>query len=241
VGLGVTGSVRLTGSREEDLTVRVSALRIALSVMGIALASGFPEPGVVVLNETCGAQATEDSGIVSCEEVDGVSRVTFAPLPEVYVRWYQNVSIAGVSQADGVASLSDPGDRMTISIAATRTPETERITSDTGTWHLFEWHVVLNTPGVSDGITELWVDDAGRAIDTQTLRLRRDNVQWRGRGDAGILLATLRLPASGHPHGLRWNHLAISSRHIGASAVPVPPAGPRIVAEARTPLAIAWR
>ena len=221
--------------------MRVSPLRIALSVMGIALASGFPEPAVVVLNHTCGARATENSGIVSCEEVDGVSRVTFAPLPEVYVRWYQNVSIAAVSQADGVASLSDPADRMTISIAAARTPETELITSATDTWHLFEWHVALNTPGASDGVTELWVDDASRSIDTQTLRLRRDNVQWRGRGDAGILLATLRLPASEHPNGLRWNRLAISSRHIGASAVPVPPSAPRIVAESRMPLAIAWR
>ena len=44
------------------------------------------------------------------------------------------------------------------------------ITLRPGTWYLFEWYIKLNTPGMDDGVTKLWVDDATVPIVTQTLR-----------------------------------------------------------------------
>ncbi len=41
-----------------------------------------------------------------------------------------------------------------------------------GRWHCIEAHVRLNTPGVADGVFELWIDDAAEA--------RRDRLNWRG-------------------------------------------------------------
>ena len=45
-------------------------------------------------------------------------------------------------------------------------------TEDSGRWRCVEGHVRLNTPGSSDGVFELWIDDA--------LEARRTDLDWRG-------------------------------------------------------------
>ena len=52
------------------------------------------------------------------------------------------------------------------------------ITLQPGTWYLFEWYVKLNTPGQSNGVTRLWIDDATKPIATQTLRMQYDDMRW---------------------------------------------------------------
>ena len=44
------------------------------------------------------------------------------------------------------------------------------ITLQPGTWYLVEWYIKLNTPGQSNGVSKLWIDDATHPIATQTLR-----------------------------------------------------------------------
>ena len=45
------------------------------------------------------------------------------------------------------------------------------ITLQPAKWYLFEWYVKLNDPGVSNGETRLWIDDASAPIVKQTLRM----------------------------------------------------------------------
>jgi len=45
-------------------------------------------------------------------------------------------------------------------------------TSDAGRWRCIEGHVILNTPGESDGVFEFWIDG--------NLENRRDDFNWRG-------------------------------------------------------------
>jgi hypothetical protein len=62
-----------------------------------------------------------------------------------------------------------------------------------GKWYLFEWYIRLNTPGASDGVTRLWIDDASRPIPVQTLRMDYVDMRWLRRQDAGKQFGVLRL------------------------------------------------
>lgn len=57
-----------------------------------------------------------------------------------------------------------------------------------GNWWYIEYHIKLNTPGVSDGIWEAWIDNCGPngtgCTGTPTLRARHTNVVWRNSGDS---------------------------------------------------------
>jgi hypothetical protein len=69
------------------------------------------------------------------------------------------------------------------------------ITLQPGRWYLFEWYLRMNTPGVSDGATRLWIDDASRGVPRQTLRLAYDDMRWLRTVDAGKQFGFLRLTA----------------------------------------------
>jgi len=60
-----------------------------------------------------------------------------------------------------------------------------------GNWTFVELHVKLNTPGVRDGVFEMWLDDCGPAgltfPSTPTLRARYTNVLWRPAGENRLL------------------------------------------------------
>lgn len=105
-----------------------------------------------------------------------------------------------------------------------------------GRWYLFEWYVRLNTPGASDGITRLWIDDATHPIVHQTLRMEYDDVRWLRSTDAGRAFGFIRLtayhqrcdvdPTTCPPNGpavldqwQRWDHVVVSTTAVG----PVPP------------------
>ena len=62
-----------------------------------------------------------------------------------------------------------------------------------GKWYLFEWYIRLNTPGVSDGVTKLWIDDASQPITSQTLRMHYTDMRWLRSSDAGKQFKVLRL------------------------------------------------
>ena len=113
------------------------------------------------------------------------------------------------------------------------------ITLQPGRWYLFEWYVRLNTPGASDGVTRLWIDDATEPIWTQTLRLEYDDMRWLRSSDAGKQFGFLRLsvyhqrcdgdPNTCPPNGprilnqsQRWDHIVVSKRPIG----PIPTSPP---------------
>jgi hypothetical protein len=106
------------------------------------------------------------------------------------------------------------------------------ITLQPGKWYLFEWYIKLGTPGVSDGVTKLWIDDASQAIETQTLRMHYDDMRWLRATDAGKELSVIRptvyhqrcdgTPNTCPPNGPvilnqshRWDRIVISTRPIG--------------------------
>jgi hypothetical protein len=101
-----------------------------------------------------------------------------------------------------------------------------------GKWYLFEWFIKLNTPGVSNGETRLWIDDATKPIPAQTLRMVHTDMRWLKREDAGKQFALLRLtlyhqrcdnvPSTCPPIGPailkqshRWDQFVISTSPIG--------------------------
>jgi hypothetical protein len=106
------------------------------------------------------------------------------------------------------------------------------VTLQPGRWYLFEWHIMLNTPGVSDGVTRLWIDDATQPISRQTLRMHYTDMRWLRGSDAGKHFTFLRLttyhqrcdsvPNTCPPNGprillqsQRWDRVVLSRRPIG--------------------------
>jgi hypothetical protein len=106
------------------------------------------------------------------------------------------------------------------------------LTLATGRWYLFEWYIKHNTPGLSDGETKLWIDDASRPITTQTLRMHYTDMRWLRKRDEGLRFAELRLtvyhqrcdgvPNTCPPNGpavleqsQRWDDIVVSRAPIG--------------------------
>jgi hypothetical protein len=101
-----------------------------------------------------------------------------------------------------------------------------------GRWYLFEWYVRLNTPGESNGITKLWIDDATEPIAAQTLRLHYEDMRWLRSRDAGRQFGMIRLtlyhqrcdfPVNTCPprgpevleQSHRWDSIVVSTNPIG--------------------------
>jgi hypothetical protein len=101
-----------------------------------------------------------------------------------------------------------------------------------GRWYLFEWYIKLNTPGASDGVTKLWIDDASGPVITQTLRMHYTDMRWLRSSDAGRQFDELRLtvyhqrcdgaPNTCPPNGPRildqshrWDRIVISRAPVG--------------------------
>jgi len=108
----------------------------------------------------------------------------------------------------------------------------KNITLQPGTWYLFEWYVKLNTPGKSDGVTRLWIDDATRQVPAQTLRMEYADMRWLKYSDFDKQFGLLRLtvyhqrcdlvPNTCPPNGPgmlnqshRWDEIVISKWPIG--------------------------
>ena len=106
-----------------------------------------------------------------------------------------------------------------------------------GKWYLFEWYIRLNTPGVPDGVTKLWIDDASQPIASQTLRIHYNDMRWLRSTDAGKRFTVLRLsdyhqrcdstPDTCPPNGpeilnqwQRWDEIVISKTPIGPLVLP---------------------
>lgn len=106
------------------------------------------------------------------------------------------------------------------------------ITLEPGQWYLFEWYIKLNDPGVSNGVTCLWIDPADKPIATQTLRMEYSDMRWLKARDAGKQFGVVRLTvyhqrcdigaSTCPPYGpyvldqsQRWDQLVVSRRHIG--------------------------
>jgi hypothetical protein len=105
-----------------------------------------------------------------------------------------------------------------------------------GRWYLFEWYIKLNTPGTSNGITRLWIDEASRPIARQTLRLQHTDMRWLRREDAGKAIGVLRLTVYHQrcdngprntcpPNGpavldqfQQWDQIVVSTAPIGPAA-----------------------
>jgi hypothetical protein len=104
-----------------------------------------------------------------------------------------------------------------------------------GRWYLFEWYVKMNTPGQSNGVTMLWIDDASQPVGTQTLRMEYRDMRWLRRSDVGKRFGLMRLtvydqrcdgdPNTCPPNGPtileqshRWDQIVISRTRIGPLA-----------------------
>jgi len=106
------------------------------------------------------------------------------------------------------------------------------ITLQPGTWYLFEWYIKLNTPGQSNGIARLWIDDATKPISTQTLRMQYDDMRWLKADQIGKQFGEVRLTVYDQrcdigrntcpPNGpsildqsQRWDQIVVSKAPIG--------------------------
>jgi hypothetical protein len=69
------------------------------------------------------------------------------------------------------------------------------ITLQPGNWYLFEWYLKMNTPGMSNGVAKLWIDEAFTQRSKQTLRLAYDDMRWLRKEDAGKQFGFVRLTA----------------------------------------------
>ena len=126
------------------------------------------------------------------------------------------------------------------------------IALESGKWYLFEWYIRLNTPGLSNGVTKLWIDDATTRITRQTLRMQHTDMRWLRASDAGKRFGFLRLtvydqrcdigvntcPPNG-PEILtqyhRWDDIVVSRKPVGPI---LPPAGPLCHAAEAAPTAL---
>lgn len=90
-----------------------------------------------------------------------------------------------------------------------------------GQWRCVEAHVKLNSPGVSDGVFEFWVDGA--------LEARRDDLNWVGTWQGyGINAIFFENYWNDGAPGLRtryFDNIVIATRRVGCLAVS-PPIGP---------------
>jgi hypothetical protein len=101
-----------------------------------------------------------------------------------------------------------------------------------GGWYLFEWYIKLNTPGLSNGVTRLWIDEAASPQPQQTLRMHYDDMRWLKAEDRARQFGVLRLtlydqrcdsgPNTCPPNGPaileqshRWDSIVISKQPIG--------------------------
>lgn len=108
----------------------------------------------------------------------------------------------------------------------------KNITLQPGKWYLFEWYIKLNTPGISNGVTALWIDDASQPVATQTLRMHYDDMRWLKSSDTHKRFGVLRLllydqRCDGTPNvcppagpailnqSHRWDNVVVSKRRIG--------------------------
>lgn len=113
--------------------------------------------------------------------------------------------------------------------------QSRNITLEPGKWYLFEWYVKLNTPGASDGVTKLWIDDASQPIHDQTLRMQYSDMRWLKNTDTGKGFGVLRLtvydqrcdgvPNTCPPRGPtilhqshRWDRIVVSKTPVGPLA-----------------------
>jgi len=108
----------------------------------------------------------------------------------------------------------------------------KNITLRPGRWYLFEWYIKLNTPGASDGVTKLWIDDATEPIASQSLRMQYTDLRWLRSSDVAKQFGVLRLtvyhqrcdgvPSTCPPRGpavlnqsQRWDRIVISKSPVG--------------------------
>jgi hypothetical protein len=108
----------------------------------------------------------------------------------------------------------------------------KNITLRPGSWYLFEWYVRLNSPGLSNGVTRLWIDDATGPITAQTLRMEYRDMRWLKRDQANRQFGVVRLTVYDQrcdigrntcpPNGpdmidqsQRWDQIVVSKSPIG--------------------------
>lgn len=120
------------------------------------------------------------------------------------------------------------------------------ITLQPGNWYFFEWYLKLNDPGVSNGVTKLWVGDANASQSVETLRMHYTDMRWLQTQDAGKRFGVVRLtvydqrcdigPNTCPPNGPailaqshRWDQLVVSTSPIGPIGSPAAPTNLRII------------
>ena len=108
-------------------------------------------------------------------------------------------------------------------------------------WYLVEIHAKLNTSGQSNGVFELWMDDASQgAPASQTLRTRLTNVNWGANSESKFrrinLLTNYQNSSSTRLDQYVWyDQIVVSKSRIGAmgGSVPTPgaivPKSPQII------------
>jgi hypothetical protein len=113
------------------------------------------------------------------------------------------------------------------------------ITLQPGKWYLFEWYVRLNSPGLSNGVTRLWIDDASGPVTAQTLRMEYRDMRWLKPDQANRRFGVVRLtvydqrcdigPNTCPPHGpdildqsQKWDDIVVSKSPIGPRADTTP-------------------
>ena len=107
--------------------------------------------------------------------------------------WTVNPCCAGIggikfanNSLGAVASVGSQASPVT-TVAAEDANRSWNYTVTSGNWYYIEEHIKLNTPGVANGVLEIWADNCGAnglgCTGTPTLRVQYTNVMWRLAGD----------------------------------------------------------
>jgi len=107
--------------------------------------------------------------------------------------WTVNACCAGIggikfanNSLGAVAAVGSQASPVT-TVAAEDANRSWNYTVTSGNWYYIEEHIKLNTPGVANGVLEIWADNCGAnglgCTGTPTLRAQYTNVLWRLAGD----------------------------------------------------------
>jgi hypothetical protein len=165
--------------------------------------------------------------------------------------WTINPCCAGIGGIKFAQHFTFPGGgsgQLILNVPAEDANRNQNITSINftgGNWYYIEIHVKLNTPGVADGVWEMWSDNCGAdgrgCTGPGTLRARHTNIMWRKAGDnsqmgsiwlenwSAPLQYGAQYPSAGEEY---YDQIKVSRVRVGPAGAsqsagnPVPPAAP---------------
>jgi len=104
-------------------------------------------------------------------------------------------------------------------------PNMARVPLSDDRWYCIETHLKMNTPGVADGIIELWIDGAQTTLYTGRM-FRGPNVSNPNGNSSLTTFGAIRMYRQGGVGSMWYDNFAVGSTRIGCSGGSIPSASP---------------